>query len=736
MALGAFLPPVVAELISEVGKFTAGFGAAKAELTGFEAATTRLAAVGKVAMTGLALGAAAAGIASVKLGMDFDQTMELVHTQAGAAQSEVDALKNKVLDLAPTVGIGPDKLAEGLYHIESTGFRGKAALDILAASARLAAMGLADLDTVTFAMSGTMSVHLKDIRDAADATNYLNQIVGMGDMRMQQLTAAIGTGVLPAFASAGLGMKDFGAALATLTDNSVPADEAATRLRMTVALMSAPTHVATVALNSIGLSATQLATDMRGPGGLLAAVEDLKTHLDKSGLSAVEQAQVIEHAFGGGRTSSAIQTLLLETDRLRDKYHQLGDAGSRAAKADEAWAQQQRQFKQQLHEVSAELQVVGIKVGEFLIPYVQSSAAWLAKHTEVVKIAALVIGGVLVAAMVAFTASVVANTVAMLANPVTWIILAIIAAVALLAVGIYELVKHWGTVWGFVKRIALDVWHWLVDAWHVTWRTIMAVVGWIKTNIIDPIVHAFDVGLVQPISFLLSFVMDIWRFVWGFLSVVFADWMRHTEATWHRIEPIVHRVQGWLLDFAHWVERVFVHPVVVLFHWLMDQTDAAWHRTLDALNRVKGWFLEFWHWLDREIIQPIVHAFDKIASAIGGLLHGLKDLSSKIGGSGASVAHFFGFSAADGGWVPGPPGAPMLAKVHGGEFVLSRDMLAGITRGPSVSGMTPQPAMAAAAGAAPIVIHNKVTLDGRVVYDTTVTHAQREKARTGSTGLA
>jgi hypothetical protein len=39
-------------------------------------------------------------------------------------------------------------------------------------------------------------------------------------------------------------MNDFGAALATITDNATPADEAATRLRMTVSLMSAPSHAA------------------------------------------------------------------------------------------------------------------------------------------------------------------------------------------------------------------------------------------------------------------------------------------------------------------------------------------------------------------------------------------------------------------------------------------------------------------------------------------------------------
>src|SRR5690242_5262817 len=101
-----------------------------------------MAGAGKVAMTALAVGAAAVAYESVKLASSFDQAMELIHTQAGASQAEVEQLKQKVLDLAPAVGMGPEKLAEGLYHVESAGFRGAQALDITAAAARDAALGM------------------------------------------------------------------------------------------------------------------------------------------------------------------------------------------------------------------------------------------------------------------------------------------------------------------------------------------------------------------------------------------------------------------------------------------------------------------------------------------------------------------------------------------------------------------------------------------------------------------
>jgi TP901 family phage tail tape measure protein len=788
-----FLPPVVAKLMADVGEFNAALGASTAKLEGFEAANKKLAGAGKVAMAGLALAAAGAAIESVHLAANFDQAMELIHTQAGAAQSEVDGLKQKVLDLAPAVGIGPEKLAEGLYHIESTGFRGKEALDILTASAKLAAMGLADLDTVTFAMSGVMSSAMKDVTSAADATNYLNTIVGMGDMKMDKLAAAIGTGVLPSFKNAGLGMKDFGAALATITDNSVGADEAATRLRMTVSLMAAPSHAAKVALQSIGISEHQLADDMRGPGGLLGAVMDLKAHLEASGKTASEQNAIIMKAFGGGRTSSAILTLLEESDRLKSKYGQLGDSASRAKTADEAWAAQQKQFSQQMHQLGAELQSIGVTVGNFLIPYIQKSAEWMSKHTEVVKIAAIVIGGVLVAAMMAFTYAVIANTIAMLANPITWIVLAIVAAVALLAVGIYELVKHWGAVWGFIKRISLDVWHWLVDAWNWTWNKIMAVVGWIKSKIIDPIVHFFNAAFVQPTLAVWHKLHEAWNVLWAGISWVlkfsYGFWSVIVKAIKADIDtivvPVLHFLsEAWdktwnlITTVAKWAWDKIIRPVFkfivdegignikTAIHWLSEAWDKSWGLITTvakwAWDKVLSPTLGF---IDKYGIQPVQKAakwledeWSKIWHGIGDALqwvwdHTLGPVFDKVEGglnkikeawdwvkghpseSGGGVASGIAGAFDNGGWVPGPAGAPRLILAHAGEYVLSREMIAAGSRG-GAAGSSAAPAAPAGHAEAGAVIVAKLYVDGKELHARLIPHAQRYKDRTGTTGLS
>ncbi len=73
------------------------------------------------AMAPLGIAATAALGFSVKAAISFQQSMELVHTQAGATQQEVTNLSNAVLKLAPSVGQGPNALAQALFKDSKVG---------------------------------------------------------------------------------------------------------------------------------------------------------------------------------------------------------------------------------------------------------------------------------------------------------------------------------------------------------------------------------------------------------------------------------------------------------------------------------------------------------------------------------------------------------------------------------------------------------------------------------------
>jgi TP901 family phage tail tape measure protein len=326
--------------------------------------------LGSYATKGAAVGILAVGaglVYAAAKATSFNREMLKVETQAGGTRQEVRRLGAEILKLAGTVPQGPKELSEGLYHIESAGFRGAQAMRILEASAKGAAIGQAKLEDTSNAVVGTVASQIRGVKNASDAMGQLNAIVGTGNMRMQDLAQSIGTGVLPTFAQAGLSLTDYGAALATVTDNSTSAVMTGTRLRMTIGQMVSPTKAAAKELASIGLSSTSLANDLRKPNGLLVAIGDLKKHLEESGKSAVEQDQILSNTFGRGKSSATIITLVGEYDRLLQKYHELGKADG-LHKLAASWAEFQKSEAAGFRELKSGAEAFAITVGNVVLP--------------------------------------------------------------------------------------------------------------------------------------------------------------------------------------------------------------------------------------------------------------------------------------------------------------------------------------------------------------------------------
>jgi TP901 family phage tail tape measure protein len=265
----------------------------------------------------------AIGAASIKMSMDFQRSMLMVSTQAGGSAKEVEKLSHEILKLseAGRFAQGPQELSEALFHIESAGFRGAKAMKTLKAASDLATVGNADLEATTNALVGSMKSGIKGAGNMHEAIGILNAAIGAGNLRMEDLNGAIGTGFLTSAKGVGLTLKDATAALGELTSQAIPANSAATRLRMTFTLMAAPTEKAQKALGSIGIDSEGLAKKMRGPEGLVSALELLKEHMQ--GLSKIQQTALLSEAFGGAKSGGTIVALLGNLDDVKKKFHEI-----------------------------------------------------------------------------------------------------------------------------------------------------------------------------------------------------------------------------------------------------------------------------------------------------------------------------------------------------------------------------------------------------------------------------
>jgi TP901 family phage tail tape measure protein len=381
------------------------FAEAKAGATSMESSMGKLNKIAGAA----ALGMAAVGYEAVKMATKFDSEMTLLVTQAGVAESELGTLKKGVLDIAAKVGSDPDSLAEALFHVESNfesmGITSEQALKLTETAAKGAAVGHADLVDVTNALTAAVAAGIPGVENLDQAMGVLNATVGVGDMKMQDLASAFGSGMVATVKGFGLTITDVGAALAVFGDNNIRGSLAGNQLRMSVMALAKPVSTSKAALETLGLTATTLADDMQR-GGLKLALEDLVGRMDAAGISADKQGQIITDAFGR-KAGAGLNVLVGQMDRLESKYPAL-EEGAKGFGA--AWTRTQQTLAQQTKELEGTFQALMITLGEKLIPPLQKATTWMLNNRDTMIDMAKGVG-ILVAALTAF--AVIGKTVAL-----------------------------------------------------------------------------------------------------------------------------------------------------------------------------------------------------------------------------------------------------------------------------------------------------------------------------------
>jgi TP901 family phage tail tape measure protein len=392
------MPSVVEILVTAKNLTGPAFAEAKGSATAMESTmakvskTASLAGVAMVAFLG----------ESVKMASKFDSEMTLLHTQAGVSAEKMDGLKKGVLSLAGKVAQDPDSLAESLFHVESNfesmGITSEKALHLTETAAKGATVGHANLVDVTNALTAAVASGIPGVENFDQAMGVLNATVGVGDMKMQDLAAAFGSGMVATVKGFGLNITDVGAALAVFGDNNIRGALAGTQLRMSVQALAKPVASGGEALAKLGLQTDTLAKDMQ-KGGLKLALEDLVARMEKAGISADQQGQIITQAFGR-KAGAGLNVLVSQMDRLESKYPALEKG---AQNFSQAWEDTTHTFAFQIKSLEEKLQSLMISLGEKLIPVIQKGIAFFEEHKRATLDLAQA-AGVLLGAFVAFGA--------------------------------------------------------------------------------------------------------------------------------------------------------------------------------------------------------------------------------------------------------------------------------------------------------------------------------------------
>ena len=552
------LPPVFVELVANISKFQSSMGTARAEIKAFD--KSHEASMGSFAK-GAKLAGAAAGVLAIGMGVlayksvemaaNFETAIVKLHTTAGESSANLKMVGDGLLDMAGKVGFSAIELAKGMYMVESGGFHGAAGLAVMEAAAKGARVEGADLTDTTKAVVSAMVDYKGAGYSAADVTNVLTAATGRGMLTFQDMSAAL-PNVGAAASTAGISLGELTSAIATMTQHGTDASKAGTYLRQMIGQLEAPTAKARAAMKGLGIDANQLGLDL-SKHGLAGSIEEIQkaitTHLQPSGLVAVDtfkktlgSTQDFNNMLGklppNMRTSFGALADMTGGVKSLQAFLQLGGTNLQTFKDNTAavnatihkgsneiggYADQQKTMNGQLADAKAAMGALAIKLGQDLLPYataflvwVKEGIVWMEQHKTIVEAVAMVIGGVLVAALIAAGVAFVAAT---------WEIILVVAAIALVVAAIVFLVTHWHQIWGAIVTFLEQVMDRIKSAISTAWNAILT----------------FFVGIWNRIT---ATVSSVWNAIVSFLAGVWAKITSAVSTAWNAIHDTTARVFG------------------------------------------------------------------------------------------------------------------------------------------------------------------------------------------------
>lgn len=205
-----------------------------------------------VAMGAMVVAGTATIVGAISQAEKFNSAMAKVAAMTGVTTSEIQKLRQGILDMAGTVKQGPEELAKALYFIASAGFRGVSALKLLDQAAKASAASGADLEVAADALVSIMNAYGLSADKASYASNILTKTVMYGKVEFQDLAKAIGP-VSTISRVAGVSLEEMGAALAMLTTRGLSARRATNTLWSTLRALTKPTEQQWKMLKAIGL---------------------------------------------------------------------------------------------------------------------------------------------------------------------------------------------------------------------------------------------------------------------------------------------------------------------------------------------------------------------------------------------------------------------------------------------------------------------------------------------------
>ncbi|QOI67661.1 tape measure protein [Arthrobacter phage Orcanus] len=563
----------------------------------------------------LAGGAIAAGVVAgfkglYEVGNIFDGVADTIRTGTGATGDALDSLTDSAVKIGKTVPASFESVGTTVADINTRMGLTGGTLETVASQYLEAGRILGqEVDIAgTSAAFSAFKIEGDAVSGAMDSLFQVSQATGVG---MNELAAAVQKNA-PAMQTLGFSFEETAALAGTL-------DKAGLN---STAMMSA-----------MGKGMVTLAKDGEEPEAAFKRVTgEIQGFVDKGDkAAAIDLAGKVFGTKGASQFVGALESgkvalddLVAGTGATKDT---ILDVGAETQDFAEKWQIVQNNAAAALEPLGS---AVFTGLGDALVgimPTLNDFGVWLGENTWVLGVVAGLIGVTLVAAFFAWAASIWAATVALLANPVTWIVIGIMALIAglILLIANWDAVVGWVTgVWGgFVNwagQVFAGLGSWLTSIWQGFTSWFMGVLG----------------GLVGWLSGIWGRIVSTAQMLWGVLVAYVRSIPGRFLAGLAAIGQLAGRVGAWIGG----VKDAAVQRFLQLVDWVRGVPG----RILSALGNLGS---------------LLVNAGGQILEGfLNGLRQGFENVKNFVGGIGQWIADNKGPKAYDlallvpaGGWI-------------------------------------------------------------------------------------
>ena len=349
----------IASLFARIGADLSGLekGLAQTE-TMLVGAGKKMTTLGGDLTRNLTLPLAALGGVAAKSAIDLDREMRNIQSISKQTDGEIAELSGSFLDMSTDIRKTTDSaknLAAGFYQIQSSGFEGSAAMDVLEASTKAGSAGLASTATAAEAIAASLNAYGKSADQAGAISDVLFETVNRGVVTFGELSGSL-SNVIGVAAQAGVSIETVGAAVATMTKQGMVGAEATTALNQLILGLIKPSEDLAAAIESLGYSSGQAMLDALGLQGTLQALGD-------AGFNSTE---ALAELFPNVRALRAALSLTGEGAQMF--VEDLEAMENAAGATDAAFQEQTKSFAAQLKNLTNEFTALGIELAGVVTP--------------------------------------------------------------------------------------------------------------------------------------------------------------------------------------------------------------------------------------------------------------------------------------------------------------------------------------------------------------------------------